>query len=189
MVDEAHSLGVLGQEGRGIGEFFDVERSQVDLWMGTLSKAFASCGGYIAGSKALVTYLKYTAPGFVYSVGLSPANAAAALAALRVLKAEPMRVQILKQRSQSFLELAQAQGWNTGTSQNSPIIPIILGDSFTCIQVSHKLFKAGINVQPMIYPAVANDAARLRFFISCLHTQKQIDATIAALADTLTQVP
>jgi 8-amino-7-oxononanoate synthase len=183
MIDEAHSMGVLGQTGRGIGEFFDVDRNHVDLWMGTLSKAFASCGGYIAGSKALVNYLKYTAPGFVYSVGLSPANTAAALTSVRLLKSEPQRVKILQQRSQQFLQLAQAQGWNTATSQNSPIIPIIVGNSLTCMQLSHTLFQAGINVQPMIYPSVANDAARLRFFISCLHTEAQINQTIATLAN------
>ncbi|MBL1177010.1 MAG: aminotransferase class I/II-fold pyridoxal phosphate-dependent enzyme [Pantanalinema sp. GBBB05] len=188
MVDEAHSIGTLGKQGRGIGELFGSDRTDVDLWMGTLSKALASCGGYIAGSKALITYLKYTAPGFVYSVGLSPADTAAALAALRLLQAEPLRVQTLHQRSQYFLNLAQAQKWNTGTSQNSPIIPIVLGNSVTCIQVAQLLFQAGINVQPMIYPAVANQAARLRFFMSCLHTETQIDITIAALATALTQV-
>ncbi|MEH2207716.1 MAG: aminotransferase class I/II-fold pyridoxal phosphate-dependent enzyme [Nostoc sp.] len=189
MVDEAHSIGVLGQQGRGIGEFFGVQPADVDLWMGTLSKAFASCGGYIAGSKALVNYLKYTAPGFVYSVGLSPANTAAALTALRLLKVQPTRVKILQQRSQYFLKLARAKGWNTATSQNSPIIPIVVGNSLTCIQLSHLLFQAGINVQPIIYPAVANHAARLRFFISCLHTEEQINTTIAALAIAFTQVP
>ncbi|WP_445638370.1 Aminotransferase class I/II-fold pyridoxal phosphate-dependent enzyme [Nostoc sp. DSM 114161] len=189
MVDEAHSIGVLGEQGRGIAEFFGIQPTDVDLWMGTLSKAFASCGGYIAGSVALVSYLKYTAPGFVYSVGLSPANTAAALAALRLLKAEPTRVKTLQQRSQYFLKLAQAQGWNTATSQNSPIIPIVVGNSLTCIQLSHLLFQAGINVQPMIYPAVANHAARLRFFISCLHTEEQINTAIAALAMAFNQVP
>ncbi|MFN6565528.1 MAG: aminotransferase class I/II-fold pyridoxal phosphate-dependent enzyme [Nostoc sp. ChiSLP01] len=189
MVDEAHSIGVLGKEGRGIAEFFGVKPPDVDLWMGTLSKAFASCGGYIAGSKGLVSYLKYTVPGFVYSVGLSPANTAAALAALRLLKAEPTRVKTLQQRSQYFLKLAQAQGWNTATSRNSPVIPIVVGNSLTCIQLSHLLFQAGINVQPMIYPAVANHAARLRFFISCLHTEEQINTAIAALAMAFSQVP
>ena len=102
MVDEAHSIGVLGQQGRGISEFFVLQPADVDLWMGTLSKAFASCGGYIAGSKALVNYLKYTAPGFVYSVGLSR-QYRPALTALRLLKAQPTRVKILQQRSQYFL--------------------------------------------------------------------------------------
>ena len=78
MVDEAHSMGTMGSHGRGMSEHFQIEPRDVDLWMGTLSKSFGSCGGYIAGSKELVEYLKYTAPGFVYSVGLSPPNAAAA---------------------------------------------------------------------------------------------------------------
>ena len=92
MVDEAHSIGVLGKRGRGIAEHFAVNPADVDLWMGTLSKSLASCGGYIAGCRALIEYLKYTAPGFVYSVGMTPANAAAALAATRLLMAEPQRV-------------------------------------------------------------------------------------------------
>ena len=88
MIDEAHSFGVLGERGFGIGEHFAVAAADVDIWMGTLSKALASCGGYIAGSRALVQYLKYTTPGFLYSVGLSPADAGAALAALRLLHAD-----------------------------------------------------------------------------------------------------
>ncbi len=110
MIDEAHSMGVLGATGRGIGEHFGINRADVDIWMGTLSKSFGSCGGYIAGTKALVEYLKYTSPGFVYSVGLSPPNAAAALASIRLLEAEPERVARLRHRSRLFLELARP--WN-----------------------------------------------------------------------------
>ena len=86
LVDEAHSIGVLGETGRGAGEHFKVNRADVDLWMGTMSKSLASCGGYVAGSKTLVQYLKYTAPGFIYSVGITPANAAAGLEALHQLE-------------------------------------------------------------------------------------------------------
>src|SRR5207237_9750595 len=86
LVDEAQSIVVLGATGRGVGEHFGVDRKDVDLWMGTFSKSFASCGGYVGGSKVLVQYLKYTAPGFVYSVGMSPANAAAALEACRQMQ-------------------------------------------------------------------------------------------------------
>ena len=92
MIDEAHSMGVLGATGRGIGEHFGVDRGDVDIWMGTLSKSFGSCGGYIAGCKALVEYLQYTAPGFVYACGMPPPCAAAALASIRLLEAEPQRV-------------------------------------------------------------------------------------------------
>ena len=109
MVDEAHSMGAIGKSGRGISEYFAINPRDVDLWMGTLSKSLASCGGYIAGSQALVEYLKYTAPGFVFSVGMSPPNAAASLAAIGVLKAEPERATRLQARAKFFLEQAQAK--------------------------------------------------------------------------------
>ncbi|MCB1480568.1 MAG: aminotransferase class I/II-fold pyridoxal phosphate-dependent enzyme, partial [Rhodobiaceae bacterium] len=107
MVDEAHSLGVLGKTGRGIAEHFGADPKAVDLWMGTLSKSLASCGGYIAGSSDLVNYLRRTAPGFVYSVGISPANGAAALAALRKIAKTPERVETLRQRTRLFHTLAR----------------------------------------------------------------------------------
>ncbi len=185
LVDEAHSIGVLGARGRGIGEHFGVPPGSVDLWMGTLSKSFASCGGYIAGCSALVEYLKYTAPGFIFSVGMSPANAAAALTALAVLQAEPERVAQVQANSQLFLSLAQSHGLNTGASQDSPVVPIIVGEPRKAVQLSHILFQQGINVQPMVYPSVPYDAARLRFFISCLHTEAQIRQTLQVLADEL----
>jgi 8-amino-7-oxononanoate synthase len=182
MVDEAHSIGVLGKHGRGVGEYFGVNPTDVDLWMGTLSKSFASCGGYIAGSKALVEYLKYTAPGFLYSVGVSPANAAAALAAIQVLKAQPERVARLHVLAKLFLELACERKLDTGMSKNTPVVPVIVGNSLQCIQLSQALFRRGINVQPMIYPSVAENAARLRFFINCTHTEEQIRFTVDAIA-------
>src|SRR5258708_16920535 len=110
MVDEANSLGVLGQTGRGMAEAAATDPGMIDILMGTLSKSVASCGGYVAGSSALVEYLKYTAPGFVYSVGITPANAAAALAALRILDAEPGRVRQLKGNADRFASYAQAAG-------------------------------------------------------------------------------
>jgi 8-amino-7-oxononanoate synthase len=188
MVDEAHSIGVLGKHGRGIAEYFGVNPTDVDLWMGTLSKSFASCGGYIAGCKAVVEYLKYTAPGFVYSVGISPPNAAAALAAIQVLKADPERVACLHERSKLFLELAQKQGLDTGMSQNSPVVPVIVGNSLQCIQLSQALFHRGINVRPIIYPAVPDKAARLRFFIACTHTEEQIRFTVNTVVEELAKI-
>ncbi|RMF42381.1 MAG: aminotransferase class I/II-fold pyridoxal phosphate-dependent enzyme, partial [Planctomycetota bacterium] len=123
MVDEAHSIGTMGNTGRGIAEHFGVNPRDVDIWMGTLSKSFGSCGGYIAGPEALVELLKYTAPGFVFSVGLSPPNAAAALASLKVLREHPERVATLRDRSQLFLREARARGLNTGQSHDTPVIP------------------------------------------------------------------
>jgi 8-amino-7-oxononanoate synthase len=181
MVDEAHSIGVLGEHGRGIGEMFGVNPADVDLWMGTFSKSFASCGGYIAGCKELVEYLKYTAPGFVYSVGMSPANTAAALAALQVLQAEPQRVAILQQRAKLFLDLARQRGLNTGMSHGSPVIPIIVGETYKCIKLSQALFDRGINVQPLGAPTVPEGTARLRFFVTCNHTEEQIRSTVDIL--------
>jgi 8-amino-7-oxononanoate synthase len=183
MVDEAHSIGVLGTHGRGIGEHFGVNPHDVDLWMGTLSKSFASCGGYIAGSQAVVEYLKYTSPGFVYSVGISPPNAASVLAAIQVLETEPSRVDQLHQRSSLFLELAISAGLNTGTSQGSPVIPIIVGDSLKSVQLSRNLSQRGINVPFMIYPSVPQNGARLRFFVTCQHTEEQIRYTVETLAE------
>jgi 8-amino-7-oxononanoate synthase len=188
MVDEAHSIGTIGKTGRGISEYYNLNSQDVDLWMGTLSKSFASCGGYIAGSSALVEYLKYTAPGFVFSVGMSPPNTAATLAAVRVLKAEPERVTTLQTRAKLFLDLAQEQGLDTGMSQDSPVIPIIVGDSLKSIQLSQNLFKRGINVPFMIYPSVPQNAARLRFFITCNHTEAQIRSTIEIVADELNKL-
>lgn len=174
MVDEAHSIGTMGAHGRGIGEHFGINPSDVDIWMGTLSKSFGSCGGYIAGKKELVEYLKYTAPGFVFSVGLSPTNTAAAIASLQVLKREPIRVTRLKDASRLFLTEAKKRGLNTGSSGETAVIPVITGNSLHALQLSRRMIESGVNVQPILYPAVEESATRLRFFINSTHTNQQI---------------
>ncbi len=181
MVDEAHSLGVMGATGLGIREHFGLDGSDVDIWMGTLSKTLAGCGGYIAGESALVEHLKFLAPGFLYSVGMPPPVAAASLAALDRMLEEPQRVQALQARGRYFLERAQAAGIDTGTSTGLAVVPAIVGSSLKATRLSAKLFEQGINVQPILYPAVPEKAARLRFFISCTHTEAQIDQTIDVL--------
>jgi len=183
MVDEAHSLGVLGKTGRGIREHFNLPGTAVDIWMGTLSKAFAGCGGYIAGEKALVEHLKYVAPGFVYSVGIAPAMAAASLVAIRIMLEESWRVTRLNERAAYFLEQAKSLGINTGFSHGHAVIPAIIGSSLKATKLSQYLFEQGINVQPIIYPAVEERAARLRFFISCTHSNAQIDKVLAVLCN------
>ncbi|MEY3204256.1 MAG: hypothetical protein RLZZ21_587 [Planctomycetota bacterium] len=188
MVDEAHSIGVMGRRGRGIGEHFGVNPADVDLWMGTLSKALGSCGGYIAGSRSLVRWLKYTVPGFVYSVGLPPAAAGASLGALRLLEREPQRVEQLHANARLFLQLARDAGLDTGPSGGSAIVPIILGNSINSLRLSRALFARGINVQPILYPAVEERAARLRFFITSRHTPDQIRKTVAAMQDELAKI-
>ena len=188
MVDEAHSIGTMGLHGRGMAEHFDINPRDVDIWMGTLSKSFGSCGGYIASSAELVNYLKYTAPGFVYSVGLSPANAAAALASINLLQEEPERVAKLAQNSRLFLQLAKQAGLDTGLSNNTPVVPVITGNSEHALRLSMALFEQRINVQPILYPAVEESAARLRFFITSSHTDAQIRTTVNAVADSLAKI-
>ncbi len=185
LVDEAHSAGVVGPTGRGVGEYFDVNRADVDMWMGTLSKSFASCGGYIAGSKALVEYLKYTTPGFVYSVGIPPPNAAAALAATQQMLAHPERSKKAKDNAAYFVKLLKERGINTGMTKDTAVVPAIIGNSVLCLQVSDALKKRGINVQPILYPAVEEDQARLRFFLSSLHQESQLLLTANVLKEEL----
>jgi 7-keto-8-aminopelargonate synthetase-like enzyme len=188
MVDEAHSIGVMGARGRGIGEHFGVKPADVDLWMGTLSKSLGSCGGYIAGSKTLVRWLKYTVPGFVYSVGLPPAAAGAALAAIKLLEKQPERVAKLQANAKLFLQLAREAGLNTGPSGGSGIVPVILGSSINSLKLSRALFVRGINVQPILYPAVEEQATRLRFFITARHTSEQIRRTVTAMQEELLKI-
>jgi len=185
LVDEAHSAGVVGPTGRGVGEYYDVVRSDVDMWMGTLSKSFASCGGYVAGSKALVEYLKYTTPGFVYSVGIPPPNAAAALAATKQMLAHPERSKKAKDNAALFVKLLKERGLNTGMTRDTAVVPAIIGNSVLCLQVSDSLKKRGINVQPILYPAVEEDQARLRFFLSSLHHESQLVHTANVLKEEL----
>lgn len=182
MVDEAHSLGVLGENGYGIREHFNLAGTDVDIWMGTLSKTLASCGGYIAGNQALIQNLKYFAPGFLYSVGIAPPLAAAALKALELLYREPIKVQQLKQNGQLFLKLCQEHQIDTGKSKGLSVIPAITKSSIKAGRLSNVLFDQGINVQPIFYPAVEEGMSRLRFFISSEHTEEQIQETIIKLA-------
>ena len=185
MVDEAHSFGVMGATGMGLREHFGLAGGDVDLWMGTLSKALAGCGGFIAGEAALVENLKFLAPGFLYSVGMAPPLAAAALAALEQLRAEPWRARGLQANGALFLAEARAAGIDTGSSAGIAVVPAIAGGSLRAVRLSEALFARGINVQPILYPAVPEKAARLRFFISHDHTEKHIRDAVRALAEEL----
>jgi len=183
MVDEAHSFGVMGPRGLGIRDHFGVDGREVDIWMGTLSKTLAGCGGFIAGEHALVEILKHAAPGFLYSVGMSPPVAAAALAALHRLGAEPERVRTLQERGRQFLEAARAAGIDTGTSQGMAVVPAVTGSSIRAARLAEAMFERGVNVQPIIYPAIPENAARLRFFLSAMHTPEQVRLAVDALAE------
>ncbi|WP_427047018.1 aminotransferase class I/II-fold pyridoxal phosphate-dependent enzyme [Halomonas casei] len=185
MVDEAHSFGVMGDTGLGLREYFDIDSRDVDIWMGTMSKSMAGCGGYIAGSKPLVEMLRYLAPGFLYSVGMPAQVAAPSLMALELLQQEPERVQRLHSISRYFLEQATARGLDTGKSIGAAVVPVIIGSSAAAARLSHGLLAEHINVQPILHPAVPEKSARLRFFLSCDHTRSQVDQTLDALAKLL----
>lgn len=183
MVDEAHALGVLGSRGFGSADRAGIDPNEVDIWMGTLSKSLVSCGGYIAGSKDLIDYLKRMAPGFVFSVGMTPAAAAAALAAAEILEGEPERVRRVNERAQLFLELAREGGLDVGGSIGAAIVPVVTGSSISAGKLAQALFRRGINVQPILYPAVPERAARLRFFLTAEHTEEQVREAAAILLE------
>lgn len=185
MIDDAHGLGALGERGSGVFEHFGVKPHGVDIWMGTLSKTLAACGGYIAGPSTLIEFLKRTAGGFVYSVAMPPTIAAAALAALELLHSEPQRVARLRANGKAFVEAARRAGLDTGASIGASIAPIMTGSSVRAVALSQRLFDRGVNVQPIIYPAIPERLARLRFFLSSEHTIAQIEAVIPLIASEL----
>ncbi len=185
MVDEAHGLGVLGARGFGIAEHCGVDPSEIDVWMGTLSKTLSSAGGYIAGPRALIDYLRCSTPGFVYSVGLAPPLAAAALESIRLMRAEPDRVGRLQANAALFLHEAKQAGLDTGPSIGAAIVPIIVGSSIRAARAAELMFNQGLNVQPIIHPAVPERAARLRFFLSSLHGPDQIRRAVSITARAL----
>lgn len=197
MIDEAHSLGTIGATGRGLTEECGVAVTEIDLLMGTLSKAFASCGGFIAGSRVLIDYLRHTTPGFVYSVGMPPASAAAAVAAIEILAREPWRVERLGHLSRHFHRSARLRGIEIGGMPGTPVIPYLTGGSMTALTLSAALETAGFVVPPVLHPAVAEDGARLRFFLTCEHRESQIEDVLEALTshdhpiplETLRQAP
>jgi 8-amino-7-oxononanoate synthase len=183
MIDEAHALGVLGPRGFGSADRFGIDPGEVDIWMGTLSKSLVSCGGYIAGRKEFIDYLKLAAPGFVFSVGMAPPVAAAALAAIQILEQEPERVRRLNERAALFLRLAQESELDVGGSIGASIVPVITGSSIRAGRLAQALFARGVNVQPILYPAVPERAARLRFFVTAAHSEEQIRETVRILVE------
>lgn len=188
MVDEAHSLGVLGRSGRGVFEEQGVDPAEADIWMGTLSKTLSACGGYVAGAKPLIDHLRATAPGFMYSVGMSPPVAAAALEALRLMREEPGRIERLRANGERFRRSAQEAGLDVGASLGASIVPIMTGGSLRAALAAAELHRRGINVQPIFHPAVPERLARLRFFISAAHTPEQLVAAAQTTAAVLDEI-
>ena len=153
MIDEAHSFGVLGSTGKGVEDHFQLKTEDVDIWMGSLSKAIPANGGFIAGTKSLVYYLQHTAAPYIFSAALCPAAIAAARESLRVFKQEPERFEKLKYNISYLRRGLNELGYNTGVSV-SPIIPIILGEDEIAYRMARKLFANGIIATPIVKPAV-----------------------------------
>lgn len=188
MVDEAHSVGVLGQTGRGLCEHSGVAPSAVDIWMGTLSKTLASCGGYICGSEDLIALLKARASGFVYSVAMAPPLAAAAEASIQVMLKEPERAARLRRNSTRFFARAQASGLDLGLAEGHAVIPVMVGDSLRALRASAELFDRGVFALPIVPPAVPERTARLRFFLTSEHSADDIDRAVDETVGILTQL-
>lgn len=182
MIDEAHSIGVLGANGRGICEHFGIDPHRIDLIVGTLSKAFASCGGFICAKAEVVQWLRYTLPGFVYSVGLPPHVTAGVIEGLAILENEPRRVSRLHHVSKYFVAEARRLGFDVGTAVGAGVVPIKFKDPATTVAASKALLDAGIYVPPVVQIGVPKDMPRLRFFITTSHTFADIDRVFDVLS-------
>lgn len=175
MVDEAHSVGVLGETGHGILEHFGLEDNNgIDINMGTLSKTIPSIGGYIAGSSGLITYLKHSVRAFIFSAALPPASAAAAKASFEVIEEEPERVKALQANVDYFIKGLQERGFNTLNSE-TPIVPIIAGDDGPAWMMAKLSQNEDIFVLPVVAPAVPAGTSRLRANVTAGHTREEIE--------------
>jgi len=189
LVDEAHSIGVLGRNGRGVCEHFGIDPQRIDIIIGTLSKTFVTCGGFICAQKAVLDWMRYTLPGFVYSVGLPPVIAAAAQAALELIVAEPQRVAAVQTNAQRFLKKAQEAHLATGSAVGHGIVPVLFPDLKSTMEGSDFLLKRGIYAPPIVQMGVPKGLPRIRFFISAHHSSEDIDRTVGALEEFFAALP
>lgn len=189
MVDEAHALGVMGRRGLGSFEHFGVDPRRVDIWMGTLSKTLAGCGGYVAGNAVLVDYLRLTVGSFVFSVAMPPLIAAGCEKALEVLHREPERVARLQANGAHFLAYARRKGLDTGSGRGLAVAPVMVGDSIASVALSQLLLERDVNVLPVFYPGVPMKSARLRFFLTAMHETAEIETAIDRAVDALSVLP
>ena len=180
MVDDAHGLGVMGG-GRGTAAHLGVT-DRVDLIMSTFSKSFASLGGFIAGDEPVIHYIKHHARSLIFSASIPAANAAAALAALQIMREEPQRVARLTAIGERMRRELKAMGYNIGNSV-SPIIPIIIGDNPRTLMAWRALFDAGVFVNPILSPAVPAGMELLRTSYMASHTDEQIDRVLNIYCD------
>jgi glycine C-acetyltransferase len=178
MVDDAHASGVLGRNGRGTVDHFGLH-GRVAIQVGTLSKAVGVLGGYVAGSQDLRDILTQRARPFLFSTSHPPAVAAACLEAIHVLEDEPELIDRLWVSTRRFKAELARLGFDTGVSE-TPITPVMMGDSATAARFSDRLFEEGVFAQPIVYPTVALDKARIRTIVTAAHTDEQLDTALAA---------
>jgi len=183
MVDEAHSSCVIGKNGEGVDEYFNLNPDDIDIKMGTLSKGLGTCGGYLAGKKELIEYLRYSLPGFIFSVGLSPALTAATLESIRIIRKDNSLVRNLQENIRYFVSKAKEKGFNLCKAGESAIAPILVGRDSDAFDLSQAMFEKGIFVPPAVYPAVPVNMSRMRFCLTSCHNKKQIDYALDTLRE------
>lgn len=179
MVDDAHGIGVLGPGGRGTAAHFGLTE-RVQLIMGTFSKSLASIGGFIAGDRSVIEYLKHNSRALIFSASPPPASVASAQAALRIIKREPERIERLWGNTRRLWAGLEAIGVDRGRSQ-TPIVPILIGDNLKAFQVCRRLQDEGVFVNPVVTPAVPPDRALIRLSVMSTHTSEQIDRAVGAI--------
>jgi len=187
MVDDAHGTGVMGARGRGTPEHFGLH-GKIDIVMGTLSKGLGGIGGFAAGPRELIDFLKHTARGFVFSAALPPSTCAALLAAFQVIEEEPHWLVRLRENAALMRKSLEQMGYNTGESL-SAIIPVIVGEDLTAYQLARALHAQGIYVSPVAFPAVKKGTARVRVSVMATHTTDDILKAVVAFERARTMVP
>ena len=180
LVDDAHSIGVFGENGRGTAEHFGLEH-EVDLTMGTFSKSLATVGGFIASSRDVVDYLRHRARTGIFSAAMPPATAAAAIAAIDIVQAEPERRKQLWEATHYMKQELDLLGFDTGASA-SPVIPIAVGDDITSYTMSNRLLEEGVFVNPVVSPAVPPGQAMIRTSYMATHERDHLDRALESIA-------
>jgi 8-amino-7-oxononanoate synthase len=176
MVDDAHSLGVLGKNGSGTASHFGLT-DDVDLIMGTFSKSLASLGGFIAGDKEVINFIKHNSRSLIFSASMTPASAATVLAALEIMEKEPERITHLWDMTHYALKAFKSAGFETGKSE-TPIIPLFIRDDIKSLQMTQMLLNEGIFVNPVVSPAVPKEDCLIRYSLMATHTKEQVDVSI-----------
>jgi 8-amino-7-oxononanoate synthase len=182
MVDDAHALGVIGDGGSGSASYFNLN-DRVDIIMGTFSKSLGSIGGFVASDNDTINYLKHHARSLIFSASISPMGAAAALAAMDIMKSEPERIENLWKNTNYSLKQLKGLGFDTGLSC-TPIIPIYIRDNLKTFQLSKMLQDQGVFVNPITAPATDKDQTLIRFSLMATHTLDQIDEAIEKIYNT-----